>query len=482
MANQTATVGTLAPEFTLPCTRVPGSARDRAALADYRGRWLILLFYPRDFSLICPTELSAVGSRLEEFTHRGCDVLGISTDPVASHERWVATPRSQGGLGGLGFPLASDVSGEVARAYGVYLGRQHLALRGLFVIDPNGVLQYQVVHNLSVGRRTDELLRVLDALQTGGLCAESWSPGDATLDPTEQLGPGSILGDYRIDSVLGSGSFATVYRATDRTLERPVALKILKPGGVSAPARLLAEARLAAALNHPNVCTVFAADASEGVSFIAMEYVAGRPLSRVLEAGPLPEAQAVSVARQIAEGMAAAHARGIVHGDLKPANIMLTEAGLAKVMDFGLSRRDPGLPDPAATVLWQAGDAQGISGTPSYMSPEQARGEPITPASDVFAFGLVLYELLTGHKAFAGTSLLEVFRQIESVDPARYAAQVPESFRDLLSQALVPDARERRVSMAEIAACLGERFRAEGTETQAHAADGAVDHRPEVEI
>jgi alkyl hydroperoxide reductase subunit AhpC len=477
MTEQTTTVGTLAPDFALPCTRMLGSPRDQVTLADYRGRWLVLLFYPRDFSLVCPTELSAVSSRLEEFESRGCDVLGMSTDPIALHERWIATPRSQGGLGGLGFPLASDESGEVSRRYGVYLGRGHLALRGLFIIDPNGVLQYQVVHNLSVGRRTDELLRVLDALQTGGLCAESWSPGDATLDPTELLGPGSILGNYQIELVLGTGSFATVYRAADRTLERAVAVKVLKPGGVSAPARLLAEARLAAALNHPNVCTVFTADASEGISFIAMEYVPGRPLSRILEAGPLSAARAATVARQVAEGMAAAHSRGIVHGDLKPANIMLSDDGIVKVMDFGLSRRDPSRADPAATLLLPAAEAAGIAGTPSYMAPEQVRGEPTTPASDVFSFGLVLYELLTGRKAFAGTSLLEVFRQIEGVNPAVYAALVPGPFRDLLCQALMADALERRVSMAEIAECLGERFRSEGAETLSAGADGAGGQR-----
>src|SRR5262245_38191291 len=120
---------------------------------------------------------------------------------------------SQGGLGGLSFPLASDESGEVCRAYGVHVARQNVSLRGLFVIDPNGVLQYQAVNSLTIGRSVDEILRVLAALQTGGVCPADWRPGQSTIDPTQSLGPGSVVGQYRIEELLGSGGFASVYRA-----------------------------------------------------------------------------------------------------------------------------------------------------------------------------------------------------------------------------------------------------------------------------
>src|SRR5260221_4640462 len=167
MLSQPTLVGSLAPDFALPCTSVPGHPERTASLADYRGRWLMLVFYPRDFSLVCPTELTALSARLEELRSRGCELLGVSTDSVETHQKWIATPRSQGGLGGLGFPLAADLDGTAARAYGVYLAAQRMALRGLFIIDPNGVLLYAVVHNTTVGRRSDEVLRVLDGLQTG---------------------------------------------------------------------------------------------------------------------------------------------------------------------------------------------------------------------------------------------------------------------------------------------------------------------------
>src|SRR5438132_1638631 len=304
MTAQQAMVGTRAPAFSLPCSGEAGSTRKSVALEDYQERWLVLMFYPRDFSLVCPTELTALSTRIEEFHRRECDVLAISTDPVGTHERWVATPKAHGGLGELHFPLASDEDGSVCQAYGVYVPRQHVALRGLFIIDPNGVLQYQVVHNLSVGRRAEEVLRVLDGLQTGGLCPSDWDASAPTLDPTRTLGPNSVLGQYRLEVELGRGSFGAGYRACDMLLETEVALKVLRAdAGISADA-LLREARAAAALIHPHVCTVLSVDASEGVPMIVMECLDGQPLSKLMEPGALAAAQVVAIARQVALGMA----------------------------------------------------------------------------------------------------------------------------------------------------------------------------------
>ncbi len=402
-----------APDFDLPCTATPESGRRRARLADYRGRWLILLFYPRDFSLVCPTELSAFNLRIDDIRKRGAEVLGISVDSVASHQKWVDTPVAEGGLGALRFPLASDVDGCVSRAYRVFLEDQQVSLRGLFIIDQAGRLQYQVVHNQSVGRRSDEVIRVLDALQSGGLCAENWSSEDPNLDPTEVLGPGRVVSHYRIQRRVGRGTFAEVFKAHDMQLERPVALKVLKGRGDRALDGALAEARAVAALNHPNVCTVYTVDDSEGVPFIAMEYLSGRPLAKLLEQGPLDPERVRDWTRQIATGMAAAHAAGVVHGDLKPANIVMTEEGMAKILDFGLARPKlsasppAALEDPEATISLGSGGEAGISGTPAYMSPEHTRGQPTTPASDVFALGAIVFEMLSGEKAFVGRNIVE---------------------------------------------------------------------------
>src|SRR5262249_14709911 len=156
------------------------------------------------------------------------------------------------------------------------------------------------------------------------------------------------------------------------------------------PQSALTEARAAAALNHPNVCTVFAVDDSEGVPIIIMEFLTGRPLSKILEDGALPPAQVAGLGRQLALGMAAAHKVGITHGDLKPANVMLTGEGVVKITDFGLARRAARPEDREATQVWTADGTGQIAGTPGYMSPEQSRGYPATPASDVFSFALVL--------------------------------------------------------------------------------------------
>lgn len=453
MSPCTIHVGSLAPDFDLPCTSAPASSAERAKLADYRGRWLTLVFYPRDFSLICPTELTAISDRIEKFRGQGCDVLGVSADSLDSHQRWIATPKAQGGLGGLAFPLASDEAGNVCRAYGVFLEYQHMALRGLFIIDPNGVLQYQVVHNLSVGRHADEVLRILAALQTGGLCAENWTADKPTLDAARGLGPGSVISHYRIERQVGQGAFSTVFRAQDTRLERTVALKVMKPDSPLAPAAVLAEARAAAALNHPNVCTIYSVEDDHSTPVIAMEYLSGGPLSKQIAERSLPPEEPAEIARQIAAGMAAAHAKGVVHGDLKPANVFVTRDGRVKILDFGLARREQQQLDPDETTDMAP---VGVGGTPSYMSPEQADGRASTAASDVFSLGLILYEMLAGRRAFAGDNLLEVLARVRDVDPQALAADVCEPFASLLREMLVPEAERRTITMAEIAERLAD--------------------------
>jgi serine/threonine protein kinase/peroxiredoxin len=395
--------------------------------------------------------LTAVSGRIAEFHERGCDVLGISTDSVATHERWLGTPPAEGGLGPLNFPLAADEDGAASRAYGVYLERQRVALRGLFLIDPNGVLQYQVVHSLTVGRNTEEILRVLEGLQTGGLCPGERRLGEPALDASRELGPGRVLGPYRIEAELGGGSFGTVFRARDLTLDREVALKVLRPGGPVPASALLAEARAAAAVSHPNVCIIHAVDSSLGAPMIVMEYVDGRPLSQLLGEGPAPPEQAAALGRQIALGIAAAHAHGVVHGDLKPANVLVTATGTVKVVDFGLARRSAAPTQGDETGLWDSNPAGGISGTPAYMAPEQARGEPATPASDVFSLGVMLYELLAGRRARAADNVLELLHRIDKEDLTRRLDQIPVPFGDVLRLALAVAPEERRITMAQIA-------------------------------
>jgi len=176
-----AKVGQPAPDFNLPSTKNMETLAENISLADYKGKWLILLFYPLDFTFVCPTELTAFSDRLEELNGIGAEVLGVSTDSVHSHRAWINTPRDQNGIADLQYPLLADVGGRLAAKYNILVEDANIALRGLFIINPEGILQYSVVHDLNIGRSVDETLRVLQGLQTGGLCAADWTPGQENL-------------------------------------------------------------------------------------------------------------------------------------------------------------------------------------------------------------------------------------------------------------------------------------------------------------
>jgi peroxiredoxin 2/4 len=182
MAVEVAKVGQPAPDFNMASTKNIEKLNENVKLADYRGKWLVLLFYPLDFTFVCPTELTTFSDRYADFTGIGADVIGVSTDSVYSHRAWIKTPQDKGGVAGLKYPLASDTTRTVSRDYGVLIEDKGIALRGLFVIDPEGVLRYKVVHDLNVGRSAEETLRVIQALQTGGLCQAEWKPGQKTLN------------------------------------------------------------------------------------------------------------------------------------------------------------------------------------------------------------------------------------------------------------------------------------------------------------
>ncbi len=176
-----AKVGQPAPYFEMLSMKNLDTLDEVVTLDEYKGKWLILFFYPYDFSFVCPTEILALSSRYEEFQALNTEILGVSTDSVYSHRAWLQTPEDENGIQGTKYPLASDNTHAVSEAYGVLVEEEGAALRGLFIIDPEGILQYAVTHNMNIGRSVDETMRVLEALQAGGLCGADWEPGEDTL-------------------------------------------------------------------------------------------------------------------------------------------------------------------------------------------------------------------------------------------------------------------------------------------------------------
>ncbi|MDX1933513.1 MAG: peroxiredoxin [Capsulimonadales bacterium] len=183
-----AKVGQPAPEFTAQVAYAsdsPAGEVKSVSLSDFRGKWLVFFWYPLDFTFVCPTEITALSDRYEDFEGIGAEILGASTDSVYSHRAWLRTSRTDNGIEGVKFGIIADMTQQIAADYGVLIDGQGIALRGLFIIDPDGILQYGVINNLNIGRSVDETLRVLQALQSGGLCPSDWRPGMKTLAPGE---------------------------------------------------------------------------------------------------------------------------------------------------------------------------------------------------------------------------------------------------------------------------------------------------------
>lgn len=259
------------------------------------------------------------------------------------------------------------------------------------------------------------------------------------------------IGRYRLKSKLGQGGMGDVYLALDTTLEREVALKVLKPELAPDRDRLnrfVQEAKIASALNHPNVATIYEIGEAGGSWFIAMEYVEGQPLSARAASGPMTAAEIVSVGIQVADALDAAHARGIIHRDIKPANLILGPRGFVKVLDFGLAKMSSSPPTTAET---QVVTSEGIvMGTVQYMSPEQALGKDLDPRTDLFSLGALLYEMATGRPPFAGATSQETIARILQNPPdaiARLNYEIPAELDRVIRKCLEKD-RDRRYQSA----------------------------------
>jgi serine/threonine protein kinase/Tfp pilus assembly protein PilF len=290
------------------------------------------------------------------------------------------------------------------------------------------------------------------------------------------LSSGTTLGPYKILAPLGAGGMGEVYRARDTRLDRDVALKVIPAELARDPERIRRfeqEARAAGALNHPNVCAIHDIGTHEGLPFVVMELLEGESLRSRLDVGPIPARKAIEYAIQAAHGLAAAHGKGIVHRDLKPENLFLTRDGRIKLLDFGLAklpRPDVSASAGEATLSVALTETGAILGTAGYMAPEQVRGESADPRSDLFALGAILYELVTGRRAFAGAGAVETLYLICHEEPPPLSAsgrEVQPALERIVGRCLEKRPEDRFASALELHHALQSVLQAPSLETAA---------------
>jgi len=291
------------------------------------------------------------------------------------------------------------------------------------------------------------------------------------------LQPGTRVGPYEIRSAIGAGGMGDVYRAKDTKLRRDVALKVLPDAVAADPhrlARFRREAQVLASLNHPNIAQIYGVEDSNSTLGLIMELVDGPTLAERIATGVLSPHEALSIARQVAEALDAAHEKGIIHRDLKPSNIKLRPDGVAKVLDFGLAKlaEEPASALPSTmTTLGQMTSAGTILGTAAYMSPEQGRGKPVDKRTDIWAFGCVLFEMLTGRAPFNGETVSDIIAAILNREPdlTTLPPSTPPGIRRLLKRCLEKDAKRRLHDIADARIEIDDALTVDPTAAETHA-------------
>ena len=274
----------------------------------------------------------------------------------------------------------------------------------------------------------------------------------------DNLADGYSLGHYRITSKIGAGGMGEVYLAEDTKLDRRVALKVLPSEFAEDKdrmSRFVREARSASALNHPNIITIHEIGESDGTHFIATEFIDGKTLDEFTKTNPLNLKSALEIAIQIASALDEAQAAGIVHRDIKPDNVMIRASGLVKILDFGIAKlteaNKPSVADSDAATVIDSGTTPGmIIGTPNYMSPEQAKGKDVDARTDIFSFGVVLYEMIARHLPFKGETAIEMIGAILKDEPKPLPTDIPAEIKKIIGKCLRKDREERYQTIKDV--------------------------------
>lgn len=417
--------GDVAPEIDAPTS----DGKRFVLSAQSHKLCSVVFFFPKAFTPGCALETRRFRESYAEIALLGGSIIGVSTDDHDTQCMFAESLKTP-------FPMIGDTSKTIARAYGVLWPILERAMRVTFVVDAQRKIVATIHHELNIGAHRDRVLRVMDELRSGRV------PESDDASPSSPLTRARVE-PYELLRVAGAGGMGTVHAARDKTTGRAVAVKVLAKD--ADPARFRLEIDVLKELVHPNVVAyVGHGTASDGRLFLAMEWLEGHALSSMIEDGPLGVPESVRIARDVARGLAAAHARGIVHRDVKPSNVFVTRDGAVKVLDFGIALSR----ERVAEALTRTGQ---LVGTPGYMAPEQARADRTVDArTDLFALGCLLFRCIEGKRPFAGDDALSLLHSVLH-HPTPHLTNAPAALDALVTELLAKEMEDRPKSAAEVA-------------------------------
>jgi serine/threonine protein kinase len=412
-------VGDIAPEIDATT-----SAGPRFRLSEQSGLCTVVFFFPKAFTPGCTIETRRFRDNYAELALLGARIVGVSTDDHDTQCLFAKEMRTP-------FPMIGDGAKEIARAYGVLWPILERAMRVTFVVDASQRITAVIHHEIAIVQHRDEVLRVIDRMR-----------GHKVDDAAPRSLPGV---PFEVLAESGSGGMGTVYKAKDES-GKIVALKILAKD--ACPVRFAREIDVLARLEHPNIVGYVGHGTTEdGRTYLAMDWLDGTSLHELVSNGGMPPKAAARIARDVAKGLAAAHAAGIIHRDIKPSNVIITRDGVVKIVDFGvaLSR------ERTIDALTRTGQTVG---TPGYMAPEQALADKTVDArTDLFALGCLLFRCATGRRPFEGADALVLLQNVLS-QPTPHIEGAPHDLDALNVALLAKEMEDRPQSAAEVAARL----------------------------